>query len=108
MRWSVELCEFDIRYILKTIIKAHALANFISKLTLPLLEFDKHTPPTWMLFVDGSVTLDRGGARLILKDPNKQEYKQALRFGFKISNNELSMRNFSQGFGSPESFKFKT
>lgn len=42
----------------------------------------------WTLFVNGSATLERGDASLLLKGPNQQVHEQVLRFEFKISNNE--------------------
>ncbi|KAK3001324.1 hypothetical protein RJ639_020384 [Escallonia herrerae] len=35
MNWSVELGEFDIKYKLRTAIKAQALSNFVVECTIP-------------------------------------------------------------------------
>lgn len=34
LKWAVDLSEFDIKFILKTAIEAHVLANFIVELTI--------------------------------------------------------------------------
>ena len=35
VQWAIELSQFDIEYRPRTAIKAHVLANFIAKFTLP-------------------------------------------------------------------------
>lgn len=55
----------------------------------PPSEIDKHTPLARTLFMDDSVTSDGSDVELIFKDSNRLVCKQALRFEFKISNNEV-------------------
>ncbi|GKD96014.1 reverse transcriptase domain-containing protein [Tanacetum coccineum] len=42
----------------------------------------------WTLFMDGSSSVDRSGAGLILTSPEGTEFTYALRFQFTASNNE--------------------
>ncbi|GKF44395.1 reverse transcriptase domain-containing protein [Tanacetum coccineum] len=42
----------------------------------------------WKLFTNGDASSNGSGAGLILIDPEGKEYTYALRFGFKITNNE--------------------
>ncbi|XP_059627213.1 uncharacterized protein LOC132270006 [Cornus florida] len=44
---------------------------------------------TWTLYVDGSVNARASGARLVIISPNGECIKYALRFGFKVTNNEV-------------------
>lgn len=73
LRWSIELNEFDIQYVLRVAIKTQVLMDFISKLTpSPEVKVDKHTPLVGTLFVDCLATSKRGDAGLVLKGSNKQ------------------------------------
>ncbi|XP_071921925.1 uncharacterized protein [Coffea arabica] len=46
------------------------------------------TAPTWTLFVDGSSSKEGCGAGLLLTSPMGEELAYALRFDFRVSNNE--------------------
>lgn len=58
--------------------------------------------PTWTLFIDRLATLERDEVRIVLKGSNNQLYEHALRFEFKITNNDaeyealLSRLQFAQ------------
>ncbi|KAL0314961.1 UNVERIFIED_CONTAM: hypothetical protein Sangu_2340500 [Sesamum angustifolium] len=55
VKWAIELSEYDISYLPQTTIKAQALANFVSEMTVsPQAEVLKEKP--WLLHVDGSST----------------------------------------------------
>ncbi|KAL0347756.1 UNVERIFIED_CONTAM: hypothetical protein Scaly_1791600 [Sesamum calycinum] len=55
VKWVVELSEYDISYIPRTTIKAHALAEFVSEMAgTPTEEAPK--AKKWLLYVDGSST----------------------------------------------------
>ncbi|KAJ8505652.1 hypothetical protein OPV22_006538 [Ensete ventricosum] len=85
LKWSVELGEFDLKYIPRIAMKAQALADFISEST------SREDPPLtlkWTLYVDGSSNSECEGARLVLKGPVDQVFEHALRLEFKATNNE--------------------
>ncbi|KAJ8465932.1 hypothetical protein OPV22_028484 [Ensete ventricosum] len=85
LKWSVELGEFNLEYILRTAIKAEALADFISELA------NLENPPLtsrWTLYMDGSANLERGGTGLVLKGPTNQVFEHAHQLEFKATNNE--------------------
>lgn len=53
MKWAVELGQFEISYEPRVAIKGQALVNFIQEAT-----HENRDQRTWMLFVDGSVTIE--------------------------------------------------
>ena len=69
-QWAIELSEFDIRYQLKSAIKAQALADFVVEFTPnygDLNEVDE--TKKWVVYVDDSSTQYVGGIGVILKSP---------------------------------------
>lgn len=71
LKWSMELGELGIRYIPRIAIKAQALADFISELTLTEDNSSAGTEQRWALYMDGSTNIKRG-VSLILKGPDGQ------------------------------------
>ncbi|KAK3019490.1 hypothetical protein RJ639_004889 [Escallonia herrerae] len=65
INWSVELGEFDIKFKPHVVIKAQALSDFVVECTVlndpPQLIIFKASDP-WLLYVDGSSTVDGSGA----------------------------------------------
>ena len=89
MKWAVELAQFDIQFKPRTAIKAQALADFIAEFTGPVdNEAESSEGPAWELFVDGSSSEQRAGARVLLISPEGHKILCALRFGFQATNNE--------------------
>ncbi|KAL0411683.1 UNVERIFIED_CONTAM: hypothetical protein Slati_3758000 [Sesamum latifolium] len=87
VKWAMELSEYDISYLPKIIIKAQALANFISELSGMSVE-DTSKDQTWLLHVDRSSTIQGSGAGIIITSPQGEDLKFAVKFDFKASNNE--------------------
>uniref|UniRef100_A0A2N9IDH1 RNase H type-1 domain-containing protein n=1 Tax=Fagus sylvatica TaxID=28930 RepID=A0A2N9IDH1_FAGSY len=90
IQWSIELSEFDIDYRPRTAIKAQALADFIAEFT------SKDDEPTedveqaskWTVNIDGSSTKDSGGVGIVLRSPEGDIIKQAIRLQYPTTNNE--------------------
>lgn len=83
MSWSVELLKFNIKFETRGLIKSQALADFIAELT-PTPEKE-----VWLLYVDGSLNIQGSGAGIILESLADISVEQALRFKFKVSNNQV-------------------
>jgi len=83
--WVVELSEFQIQYQLRGTIKSQALADFTAKLS-PRLTEDENL--RWTLTVDGSSNENSCGASVVLEGLGDILLEQALKFGFKTSNNQ--------------------
>ncbi|PKA62943.1 RNA-directed DNA polymerase like [Apostasia shenzhenica] len=69
LKWSIELGEYDIKFVPRTTIKAQALADFVA-------EFSTSEPPPaktlanlWSLHVDGASGSQSQGARILLTSP---------------------------------------
>ncbi|XP_074374458.1 uncharacterized protein LOC141714862 [Apium graveolens] len=96
VNWAIELSQFNLSFIPRTAIKAHALAYFIIECNFPEKEpepmnMDPETEKyvstgAWTLKVDGSSTTERSGAGLILKSPKGLTIQTAISFGFPATN----------------------
>uniref|UniRef100_A0A2N9HRX3 Uncharacterized protein n=1 Tax=Fagus sylvatica TaxID=28930 RepID=A0A2N9HRX3_FAGSY len=90
IQWSIELSEFDIDYRPRTAIKAQALADFIAEFTSKDDEPTEDVEQTskWTMNIDGSSTKDSGGVGVVLKSPEGDTIKQAVRLQYPTTNNE--------------------
>uniref|UniRef100_A0A2N9FUW7 RNase H type-1 domain-containing protein n=1 Tax=Fagus sylvatica TaxID=28930 RepID=A0A2N9FUW7_FAGSY len=88
--WSIELSEFDIDYRPRTAIKAQALADFIAEFASKDDEPTEDVEQTskWMANIDGSPTKNAGGIGIVLKSPEGDIIKQAVRLQYSTTNNE--------------------
>ena len=108
MKWVIELSEFDIRYKPKTAIKGQILANLNMKFTsIELAEATQTTPnlPIWRLSVDEAANAQGSGVGLILTSPEGIYIEYALRFGFRVSNNEAEYEAFIVGLNLAHSME---
>ncbi|XP_074323259.1 uncharacterized protein LOC141660193 [Apium graveolens] len=102
VNWVVELSQFNITYLPRPSIKGQALADFLIECSAPLvietlIEDSSqlvHLPPPWLLFVDGSSTLDSSGARVLLISTEGFEIQQSIRFNFPATNNCSELKHF--------------
>ncbi|XP_024024252.1 uncharacterized protein LOC112092391 [Morus notabilis] len=90
LKWSVELSQFDKKYVPRTAIKGQALADFLA-------EFSHRPAPAtpegvetteWKLYVDGASSESGLGAGVLLISLEGHKITSAVRFKFKASNNE--------------------
>ncbi|KAL5574856.1 hypothetical protein UlMin_016555 [Ulmus minor] len=95
-KWAVELSEYDISYQPRIAIKSQALADFIADFA-PSAQAPANsellaigTPPhsSWTLSVDGSSNMSGAGLGLVLISPEGDIIQQAIKCGFKATNNE--------------------
>ncbi|KAL5546495.1 hypothetical protein UlMin_006182 [Ulmus minor] len=95
-KWAVELSEYDISYQPRNAIKSQALADFIADFA-PSAQAQANsellaiaTPPysSWTLSVDGSSNMSGAGLGLVLISPEGDIIQQAIKCGFKATNNE--------------------
>ncbi|XP_048432389.1 uncharacterized protein LOC125473522 [Pyrus x bretschneideri] len=112
IKWAIALGKFDIFYHPKPAKKGQAVVDFIAEFTYPVnisptpeaaasspLETRKVelTLPVWTLYVDGSSNQQGCGAGLVLTTPDKVAMEYALRFKFKVSNNEAEYETLLAG-----------
>ena len=84
----MELSKFDIQYEPRGSIKGQVYADFIAELSPGGGPQEVELGSQWMLSVDGSSNQQGSGAGIILEGPNGVLVEQALRFGFRASNNQ--------------------
>ncbi|GAA0140491.1 hypothetical protein LIER_01824 [Lithospermum erythrorhizon] len=90
--------EFEINNAPRARIKAQVLADFIvENITrkvdeVPIQERTLEEAPRWTLYVDGASN-DKGvGAGILIQGVNGEQFKYALRFSFKATNNKAVRR----------------
>ncbi|XP_024025977.1 uncharacterized protein LOC112092912 [Morus notabilis] len=90
LKWSVELIQFDIKYVPRAAIKGQALANFLAEFShRPAHATSGEVEVTkWKLYVDGASSENGSGAGILLISPEGHKITSAVRFNFKASNNE--------------------
>lgn len=79
MRKSIELNEFDLRYMPQIMIKAQALANFVIKHIEDEQEMEQESLHEWIVYVNGSSNSEGNGAGIILIGLEGQKVKYTLR-----------------------------
>jgi len=84
--WADELSEFQIQYQPRGVIKFQALADFTTELNPFPTEVDDLE---WTWHVDGSSNNNSCGAGIVLKGSSSILLKQALKFDFDTSNNQI-------------------
>ncbi|KAL0340348.1 UNVERIFIED_CONTAM: hypothetical protein Sradi_4551600 [Sesamum radiatum] len=87
IKWTIELSEYDISYLPRTTTKDQALADFVSEVTGITQEEVPEERPL-LLHVDGSSTAQGSGMGVVITSPQGEDMKFAIKFDFKVSNNE--------------------
>ncbi|XP_019170965.1 PREDICTED: uncharacterized protein LOC109166467 [Ipomoea nil] len=90
VKWSMQLSQYDVQFKPRPAIKGHALADFIVECTdrevAELARSDEED--WWTLSTDGSSDPKGCGGGVVLVTPEGFQAYYALRFHFKLSNNE--------------------
>lgn len=98
LKWSIELCGYDINFAPRTLLKGQALANFLVENSfsenenLALIPYKKPTSiqsNAWFMTVDGSANVKGIGIGITLESPSKT-YREcrSIRLEFSVSNNQ--------------------
>ncbi|XP_042444109.1 uncharacterized protein LOC122029235 [Zingiber officinale] len=82
IKWATELGEYDIQYQPRTVIKAQALADFLTEI------HQINSEETWKIYVDGSATHKGSGVGILLISPQGDILQLAVRLNFRATNNE--------------------
>ncbi|CAK9168984.1 unnamed protein product [Ilex paraguariensis] len=107
-KWAVELGEHDIHFKPRTAIKGQVLTDFIAEFIRgpPVLEgppspnitsSKNDKIPSRLLCVDGSSNSKGSGIDILLVSPDGVVVEQAVRLGFKASNNEAEYEALISG-----------
>jgi len=92
--WAIELLEFHIQYQPRGPIKLQALVDFASELSP---KSTKAEGTQWTLYVDSSSNSWACGAGVVLEGPGNILVKQALKFEFRASNNQVEYEAIRAG-----------
>ncbi|XP_071713079.1 uncharacterized protein [Rutidosis leptorrhynchoides] len=93
-KWVIELDEHEIAYCARSAIKGRVMAGYLAEIAAdmpPICDPEKLLAPSselWELFTDGASSSEGTGAGLVLTGPHQEEHTYALRFNFKVTNNE--------------------
>jgi len=96
VHWADELSEFDIQYEARGTIKGQVYVDFMVELSSK----DSQSNPNnfqWVLSVDGSSNQQGSGVEVIIEGPIWLLIKQALRFAFRASNNQVEYETLIVG-----------
>ncbi|XP_062103922.1 uncharacterized protein LOC133815050 [Humulus lupulus] len=91
-KWAIELSEYEISYRLRTSLKSQAEKELYC-LT------EGQTSTIWKLHVDRSSNIRGSRLRLLLTSPQGESIEQAVRCGFKATNNEAEYEAMIVGLG---------
>ncbi|XP_074337208.1 uncharacterized protein LOC141674398 [Apium graveolens] len=102
LKWVVELGQFDLEYMPRTVIKGQALADFLLEFDYAvddkaLVVFQPHhneesleefPHPWWILHIDGAVNNGGAGAGIVIMSPEGHHLMSAIHFKFYATNND--------------------
>ena len=73
IQWAIMLNKFNVQYHPQMVIKAQALADFITEFTTP--EHEENQEELWTIHIDKSSTKRRGGAGVVITSPEEDNLK---------------------------------
>jgi len=85
-KWAIELSEYDVEYRFQPSLISQVLADFMTELSPDVI--NKAHDENWILYADGSSSLQGSGLGILLQSPTGEILEQSLRLQFKPSNNE--------------------
>ena len=107
VQWTIELSQFDIEYHPRLAIKAQALANFITKFTLPDEDGLTKKAERWTIQTDGSSAQKQGGVRVVITAPDGEVLKYGVQLKFLATNNEAEYEGILTGLRLGKAFGAK-
>ncbi|XP_071728469.1 uncharacterized protein [Rutidosis leptorrhynchoides] len=93
-KWAIELGDHEIVYCARSAINGQVMADYLAETAadMPAICDPEQLPAPplelWELYIDDAVSSEGAGAGLILTGPHQEEHTYALRFNFKVKNNE--------------------
>ena len=106
-KWAVELGTLEINFKPKTAIKSHALVDFLAEWRENQILAPQNAPEHWVMYFDGSLKLDGGGAGVLFISPKGEQLKFVFQILFKVSNNEAEYEALLHGLQLPVSLGIK-
>ena len=97
VQWAIELSQFNIKYHLRTAIKAQAPANFIAEFTLPNEDKLINETEPWTIQIEGWLAQKRGGVTVVVTAPDGEVLKYGVQLKFLTTNNEVEYEGILTG-----------
>lgn len=92
--WSIELCKYDIKFVLRGNIKSHILEDLQVEFSSLVNE---KLPHTWILLVKDDSNLKRRGGMVVLEVSWNILMEKSFRFEFKASSNQVEYKTLIVG-----------
>ena len=108
IQWAVELSKFDIKYQLRHVIKAQALANFIAEFTPNYDDLEVMEDKKWIIHVNGLSTQHAGGIGVVLQSLEGDRLKRKVHLQYQATNNEVEYEALLKGLELAKSVKAKS
>src|SRR6185312_11678352 len=96
-KWAVELGALQIKFKPRTSIKSQALVDFLSEWRENKIPAPHNIPEHWVMYFDGSLKLDGGGAGVLFISPKGEQLNYVFQILFKVSNNEAEYEALLHG-----------
>ncbi|PKI64516.1 hypothetical protein CRG98_015079, partial [Punica granatum] len=118
-RWRCQLTEYDIKYVSRTSIKGHAIADHLAKFPIEdhtlinpdfpdeeILQVDDEGEKSgWKMYLDGAVNSTGSGIGAVLISPDGHYYPVAVKIDFPCTNNVAEYKACILGLQAAIDFK---
>ena len=94
---AVELGALEINFKPRTAIKSQALVDFLAEWWENQIPAPQNIPEHWVMYFDGSLKIDGGGAGVLFISPKGEQLKYVFQILFKVSNNEAEYEALLHG-----------
>jgi hypothetical protein len=96
-QWAVEISQYDIKFVPRRAIKSQVLTDFIAEWTDSGLQGIDELPNHWVMYFDGSYSLKRPEADVVLIPPKGDILKYAIQLKFPATNNTVEYKGLVTG-----------
>jgi hypothetical protein len=93
----VEIRQYDVEFVLRRVIKSQALTDFITEWTDSGLRGIDEFPGRWVIYFDGSYTLNGAGDVIMLIPPKGDALKYVIQLRFLATNNIVEYEGLVNG-----------
>ena len=99
-KWTVELSKYEISFQPRTALKSQVLADFVAdfapnvtpQVDKELLNLTERSNSKWTLSVNGLSNVNESNIGLVLTSPKGDLIQQAIRYGFRATNNKAKYK----------------
>ena len=97
-KWAVELGALEINFKPRTAIKSQALVDFLVEWWENQIPAPQSIPEHWVIYFDGSLKIDGGGAGVLFISPKGEQLKYVFQILFSWQTMKQNMRHCYTGF----------